>query len=228
MIFLRSTMFNAFFFLSTFLLTIPTFLVSLFAPQSIMAWARFWARLEIGAAQAICGIRMEVVGLENLPPGPAIVASRHESAFDILAWTALVPAACFVVKRELTRMPLFGWLLLGAGMISVDRKAAAAAMRGLLRGGDKAKAEGRHIVIFPEGTRADPGEFPSLQPGVAALASRLGIPVVPVTTDSGSSWGRRAFRKRPGTIHIVIHKPLPPPHAREAVMTALRATYGGP
>ncbi len=228
MIFLGSTLFNAFFFVSTFLLTVPAFLVSLFAPHTVMGWARLWARLEIGAARAICGIRMEVVGLENLPPGPAIVASRHQSAFDILAWIAIAPAACFVVKRELTQIPLFGRLILLAGMISVDRKAAAAAMRGLLRGGDAAKAAGRHIVIFPEGTRVDPDEFPPLQPGVAALAFRLGIPVVPVTTDSGASWSRRAFRKRPGTIHVVIHKPLPPPHARDTVMSALRAAYGGP
>ncbi len=227
MIVLRSIVFNLFFFGSTFLLTLPAYVVSLFAPQSIMAWARLWARLEIGAARAICGIRMEVAGLENLPAGPVLIASRHESAFDILAWIALTPAACFVVKRELIQIPLFGRLIVACGMIAVDRKAGGSAMRMLLRGGDKAKAQGRHIVIFPEGTRVDPGVFPPLQPGVAALASRLGVPVIPVTTDSGGCWSRRAFQKRPGTIHIVIHKPLAQPHGREATMTALRVVFGG-
>ena len=228
MIVLRSIVFNLFFFASTFLLTLPAYAISLFAPQSIMAWARVWARLEMGAARVICGIRMQVVGQENLPAGPVLIASRHESAFDILAWIALTPAACFVVKRELIRIPLFGRLIVACGMIPVDRKAGGSAMRTLLRGGDRAKAEGRHIVIFPEGTRVDPGVFPPLQPGVAALASRLGVPVIPVMTDSGGCWSRRAFQKRPGTIHIVIHKPLLPPHGREATMTALRVAYGGP
>src|SRR4029077_20873418 len=110
---------------------------------------------------------------------------------------ALLPAACFVVKRELCQIPLFGRCIQATGMIPVDRDAGGAAMRNLLRGGDRAKAEGRHIVIFPEGTRVDPGEHPPLHPGVAALASRTKLPVVPVMTDSGVFWGRRSFRKRP-------------------------------
>jgi 1-acyl-sn-glycerol-3-phosphate acyltransferase len=110
-------------------------------------------------------------------------------------------------------------------MISVDREAGGAAMRTLLRGGDRAKAEGRHIIIFPEGTRVDPNEHPPLQPGVAALASRTGLKVVPVMTDSGRCWGRRAFRKLPGTIRIMIQPPLAVPPRREAVLEALQAAF---
>ncbi|MSP00023.1 MAG: 1-acyl-sn-glycerol-3-phosphate acyltransferase [Acetobacteraceae bacterium] len=227
MILVRSILFNLFFFGSSVLLTIPAFAVSLIAPRQIKTWARFWARLQIAAVRVICGIRLEVSGWENLPPGPALIASRHESAFDILAWLALVPASCFVVKRELSLIPLFGRLIRVCGMISIDREAGGSAIRVLLRGGDRARAEGRYIVIFPEGTRVDPDEHPPLQPGVAALASRTGVPVVPVMTDSGLCWGRRAFHKTPGTIHIVIQKPLTGPHAREAVMAALQTAYGG-
>jgi 1-acyl-sn-glycerol-3-phosphate acyltransferase len=98
-------------------------------------------------------------------------------------------------------------------------------MRALLRGGDRAKAEGRHIIIFPEGTRVDPGDHPPLQPGVAALASRTGLQVVPVMTDSGRYWGRRAFRKSPGTIRIAVQPPLAVQTGREAVLAALRAAF---
>jgi 1-acyl-sn-glycerol-3-phosphate acyltransferase len=110
-------------------------------------------------------------------------------------------------------------------MIFVDRQAGSAAMRTLLRGADQAKAENRHIIIFPEGTRVDPGEYPPLQPGVAAVAARMQIPVVPVMTDSGRCWGRRAFRKQPGTIHIVIQPPLSVKPGRDAVLEALRAAF---
>jgi 1-acyl-sn-glycerol-3-phosphate acyltransferase len=110
-------------------------------------------------------------------------------------------------------------------MIVVDREAGGAAIRTLLRGGDHAKAEGRHIVIFPEGTRVDPDQHPPLQPGVAALASRTGLPVVPVMTDSGKFWGRRSFRKRPGTIQIVIQPPLIVNSGREALLDALWAAF---
>jgi 1-acyl-sn-glycerol-3-phosphate acyltransferase len=222
---LRSALFNMFFFASTFLLTVPAAAISLVAPNQVRAWARFWAWLQIHAVRFICGIKFDVSGWENLPPAPVVIASRHESAFDILVWIALLPAACFVVKRELSEIPLFGRCIAATGMISVDREAGASAMRTLLRGGDRAKAEGRHIVIFPEGTRCDPGETRELQPGVAALASRTRLPVVPVMTNSGTFWGRRAFRKRPGTIRIAIMPALSGNFGRDAVMDALRASF---
>jgi 1-acyl-sn-glycerol-3-phosphate acyltransferase len=225
MMVVRSALFNVFFFTSTFVLTLCAAVWGLFGPEKIMGWARLWARTQIRAARVICGIKLEVSGWENLPPAPVLIASRHESTFDILVWIAVLPAACFVVKRELGRVPLFGPCIRGAGMIFVDRRAGGTAMRTLLRGADRAKAEKRHIVIFPEGTRVDPGEYPPLQPGVAAVASRIQIPVVPVMTDSGRCWGRRAFRKQPGTIHIMIQPPLSVKPGREAVLDALRAAF---
>ena len=225
MLLLRSALFNVFFFSSTLLLTVPAAAVSFASPESVMGWARFWARIQIQAVRLICGVRLEVIGWENLPPSPVLVASRHESTFDVLVWIALVPAACFVVKRELGRIPMFGRCIDATRMISVDRKAGGAAMRALLRGGDRAKAEGRHIVIFPEGTRVDPDEHPPLQPGVAALASRGDLPLVPVMTDSGRFWGRRSFRKLPGTILMRIQPPLVVRHGREAILDALQEAF---
>lgn len=225
MMFLRSALFNLFFFASTFVLTVAAAVLSLVAPGQIMGWARFWANTQIHAVRIICGIRYEISGLENLPAPPVLIASRHESTFDVLIWIAMLPAACFVVKRELSRIPLFGRCIRVTGMISVDREAGGAAMRTLLRGGDRASADGRHIIIFPEGTRVEPGEYPPLQPGVAALASRTKLSVVPVMTNSGRFWGRHAFCKRPGTILITVQRPLAVSHRREAVLGALRVAF---
>jgi 1-acyl-sn-glycerol-3-phosphate acyltransferase len=165
---------------------------------------------------------VRLIGAANLPDsGPALIASAHQSAFDTLVWLTLVPRACYVLKQELTRIPLFGWLIPCTRMIVVDRSAGAAAIRHLLREADRAVREDRQIVIFPEGTRAPPGVRLKLQPGIAAMAARSRLPVIPVATDSGRCWSRRAFRKYPGTIRIVVHPPLPAGLPREALMTAL-------
>ena len=155
----------------------------------------------MGGARAR-GIRLQVSGLEHVGSGAALIASRHQSAFDTFVWLTLVPRCCYVLKRELLRIPLFGPLLPLSGMIAVDREGGANALRGLMREGVRAAREQRQIVIFPEGTRAEPGSLLPLQPGVAALAARTHLPVIPVVTDSGRCWGRRAFHKRPGTIHV--------------------------
>ena len=110
----------------------------------------------------------------------------------------LLPRCCYVVKQELLRIPLFGKLIIGSRMIAIDRTAGSAALRALLREGDRAVHEGRQIVIFPEGTRSEFGSVRELQTGVAALAVRTKLPIFPVATDSGRCWGRRAFHKRPG------------------------------
>jgi 1-acyl-sn-glycerol-3-phosphate acyltransferase len=126
---------------------------------------------------------------------------------------------------ELTRVPLFGQMLVAAGMIAVDRHAGMAALRGLMRDADAAVAQGRQIIIFPEGTRVAPGHSVPLQPGVAALAARTGLPVIPVATDSGVFWGRRAFRKTPGTITVAIQPPIGRGLARAELMRALEQAF---
>jgi 1-acyl-sn-glycerol-3-phosphate acyltransferase len=153
--------------------------------------------------------------------GAALIASAHQSAFDTLVWLTLLPRCCYVLKQELVRIPLFGWLIPRTGMIAVDRAGGGAALRHMLREADRAVCEDRQIVIFPEGTRAAPGERLPLQPGVAALAARTKLPVIPVATDSGHCWSRRAFHKLPGTIHVVIQPPIPPGLPRDALMALL-------
>ena len=221
--FLRSAVFNAYFFIATFLVTaIPGTIARVASPHRVLGVAQLWARIVLGGLRVICGIRFEVSGLEHLAGGGArLIASRHQSAFDTLVWLTLVPRCCYVLKQELLRIPLMGRLMMLAGMIAVDRGGGSATIRTLMREGDRAVREARQIVIFPEGTRSETGTLLPLQPGVAALAARTRLPVIPVVTDSGLYWGRRAFRKRPGTIHIRILEPIPAGLGREELMRRL-------
>jgi 1-acyl-sn-glycerol-3-phosphate acyltransferase len=223
MIILRSAVFNAVFFVSNFLFTLAASAARLISPDTVLSVVRAWSRFLVMAVRLICGIRLEVTGRENIAPGAALIASRHQSAFDTFVWFALVPRPAYVLKRELLRIPVFGGLLVTTGMIPIDREGGGSAIRALLRQADQAVRAGRQIVIFPEGTRSEPGSPRALQAGIAALASRAGLPVIPVATNSGLCWGRRAFRKRPGTIRIVIGQPIPSTADRQALLRRVEA-----
>jgi len=226
MIWLRSLLFNAWFFGVTLMMGLLGVPVRWFAPRHALWVAQSWAGLVLDGAAMLCGIHVVVIGREHLPKqGAALIASQHQSAFDTLIWLRLVPRVAYVFKAELARVPLFGSLLVPAGQIPVDRGASFSAVRSLLRGADRAKADGRQIVIFPEGTRVTPGVEAELRPGIAALAARTGLPVIPVATDSGLLWGRRAFYKMPGAIRIVIGVPIPANLSQSALIEMLRERW---
>jgi 1-acyl-sn-glycerol-3-phosphate acyltransferase len=222
MILLRSALFNVFFFGMTFILTWPATVIRLVAPQYLMGIVRLWARLALLGARVICGIHVRVTGLETIPAGAALIASAHQSAFDTFVWFSLVPKCRYVLKQELTRIPLFGGLIRAAGQIPVDRDAGASALRILLRNGVDALQSGGQVLIFPEGTRSEPGIVGPLQPGVAALAAKAKMEIIPVATDSGLCWSRKAFVKRPGTITIAVGEPIPASLPRDKIMERLR------
>ena len=224
---LRSALFNLFFIGGTALTALGAVPMLPAPPRMLRAYVRLWARGVICALRVICGIRVEVTGLEHVPPGGAIIAAKHQSAFDTVVWLVLLPEVVYVLKKELMDIPVWGWLARRCAHVAVDRKAGASALRGMVRAAQARLAEGRPIVIFPEGTRTAPGERRPYQPGVAALAAATGAPVVPVATDSGLLWGRRAFRKRPGTIHVAILPPLPAGLPRAALMNALEEAIEG-
>lgn len=223
MTWLRSALFNVFFFVFSATYSALLLPLLLLPRRWLLQPIRFWAKLIITMLRLLCGIRVRVTGREHLPAdgGPALIAAKHQSAFDTVVWLALLPDPAYVLKRELLDIPLWGWLARGTGMIAVDRLSGATAMRHLLRAGQAAAAEGRQMVIFPEGTRVAPGERRPYQPGVAALAAATGLPVLPVATDSGVFWGRRAFRKRPGVITIAVLPPLPAGLRRDALLRRL-------
>ncbi|MCB4820238.1 lysophospholipid acyltransferase family protein [Roseicella aerolata] len=211
MTWLRSLLFNLAFWTVTLVIGLLCLPLMLAPRQWMIPPMRLYARIMIGLLRVICGIRVRVEGRENLPQsGAALIAAKHQSAFDTFVWFALVPDAAYVLKRELLRVPVYGWYSWKTRQIAVDRAAGASAVRHLVKSGKEAASEGRQIVIFPEGTRVAPGQRRPIQPGIAALAAATGLPVVPVATDSGLCWGRRAFRKRPGIITIAARPPIPP------------------
>jgi 1-acyl-sn-glycerol-3-phosphate acyltransferase len=194
-------------------------------PDRLILFGRSWARVVIRMLRLICGVDVSITGLEHLPrDGPALIASVHQSAFDTAIWM-LLPRPSYVLKRELLRIPLFGRLMRPSGMIVVDRAAGAKAVRDLMRDGKRARADGRQVVIFPEGTRGKPGVPRVIQPGVAALAAAMAVPVIPVVTNSGEHWGRNAFLKHPGTIRIAIGPPLPGDLPRAQLVPAIEAAW---
>ncbi len=228
MILLRSLVFNLWFYFVTVVLALSAYVPRALTSSRVPQWAiaRTWARLTLGGLRWICGVRWEVTGREHLPPeGPALIASMHQSAFDTMIWMLLVPWPCYVLKRELVRIPVFGAMCTATDMIAVDRDAGANAIRGLLRETDRVLQDRRQIVIFPEGTRTAPGQLGELQPGIAAMARHSGLPVIPVATDSGFCWGRRAFRKRPGVIRITIRPPLQTGLPRAELMARLEQEF---
>jgi 1-acyl-sn-glycerol-3-phosphate acyltransferase len=152
-----------------------------------------------------------------------VIAAKHQSAFDTVVWLHLLPDVAYVLKKELLSIPIYGWHVRKSEMIPVDRAGGGAALRTMLRGAQKALAEGRQVVIFPEGTRTAPGQRVPYQPGVVAIAAATAAPVIPVATDSGRVWGRRAFRKQPGVIRISVLEPLPHGLPRAQLLAALEA-----
>lgn len=169
----------------------------------------------------IVGLTYEVRGRENLPAGPAIMAMKHQSAWDTMAIFVLFDDPAVVLKRELWWIPVFGWFLRRHGTIAIDRNGKAAALKKLVADAEKAKADGRPIVIFPEGTRGAVGTALPYQPGVAALYKQLNVPMVPIALNSGLYWGRRTFMKWPGKVLVQILPPIPPGVDRRKVMAQL-------
>lgn len=164
-----------------------------------------WPRLAIWAARAILGIRWQWKGKENLPDGPAIVLSKHQSAWETMFFPAYMPRElCFVYKKELHWIPFFGWGLALLRMIPIDRSKGRDAFEQVVRVGQKRIDAGRWPILFPEGTRIAPGKTGRYKMGGALLASRTNTPIIPVAHNAGECWRRKAFIKKPGLITVSI------------------------
>jgi len=220
---LRSLLFNICYVIWTFLLGL-LYLPLLAGPRRpIQIGCKVWLAGLRGMAAAIAGVHCRVEGRENLPTGPAIIAAKHQSAYDTFLFHGLLDDPVYILKRELFRIPLVGWYMKAAGMIGIDRSAGAQALRAMVKGCEDALAEGRQIVIFPEGTRVAPGQSRPYHPGVAAIYARFpDVPVVPVALNSGLLWGRKAFRKDPGTVTLRILPPMDSGLDRRHFLDALR------
>jgi 1-acyl-sn-glycerol-3-phosphate acyltransferase len=224
MTWLRSLLFNLAFWAVTLVMGLLALPLLLAPRQWLVRPMRWHAQVALALLRLFCGIRLRVEGQENLPTGgPALIAAKHQSAFDTFVWFALLPDPVYVLKKELLWLPVYGWYSWKTRQIAVDRAAGASALRRLVKSGKEAASEGRQIVIFPEGTRVAPGQRAAIQPGIAALVAATNLPVVPVATDSGLFWGRRAFRKRPGTITIAVRPAIPAGQPRAALVRQLAA-----
>jgi 1-acyl-sn-glycerol-3-phosphate acyltransferase len=193
----------------------------LLGPASWMLRAfDLWAR-GIIVLLRICDIRVEVRGRQHMPKGPALIAPKHQCMFDVFAQFAILPTSCFVTKKELMGIPWFGWYARKARMIEVDRSAGATALKTMVREAKQRFAEGRQVVIFPEGTRTAPGAAPDYKPGIAALYREIDVPVHPVATNAGVHWPAHGFIRTPGTIVFEYLEPIPPGLKRAEFMRTL-------
>lgn len=223
MTFLRSLLFNLYFYLLTTAMALAGLPLLAMPWRWTMRYSRVWTQLVLFGLKLICRLDYRIVGRDRLPEGPCLIACKHQSAWETLVLPNIaVRFASCVMKRELLFLPVFGWYLKHSGQIPIDRRGGAKALKDMLA---KAKAvieDERPIVIFPEGTRTAPGKQRPYHVGVAALYKSLKVPVVPVALNSGLFWSRQAFHKRPGTITMEFLPAIEPGLPRDAFMTELR------
>ena len=205
---LRSTLYT----LIQFVITPPYALIALatfpLPPLSRYRIISGWARLMLFLLRVICGVRYRVLGAEHIPKTPSIVLSKHQSAWETLAFQQIFPPQVWVLKKELLRIPFFGWGLAMTSPIAIDRGSGKAALKQIVKQGKDRLQQGFWIVIFPEGTRIAPGEKGKYGIGGAWLATHADAPVIPVAHNAGEFWSKDAFVKLPGTITVSIGAPI--------------------
>jgi 1-acyl-sn-glycerol-3-phosphate acyltransferase len=219
---LRSLLFFAWFFVLSVPLAILYVLLLILPRRAMLTGMSAWAHVVVASLHVLAGVRLDVRGREHIPRSPALVACKHQGWLDFVVLLTLLPDICFVMKKELMTIPVFGWLSSKAGMIPIDRSARSKALKDMLRKARERAREHRQILIFPEGTRTDPGATPDYKPGVAALYRDLDLPCTPVATNSGVHWPARGFGLTPGVAVYEFLPPIPPGLKREPFMIELQ------
>jgi 1-acyl-sn-glycerol-3-phosphate acyltransferase len=204
MILLRSTLFALVQSLATIVFSLVALLTFPFGPFTRYRIITLWNRFVISAARAICGIRFEIKGRENLPAHPVIIMAKHQSAWETIALPILFPPQSIVLKKELLSIPFFGWGLAMTSPIAINRKAGKEALKQIVVQGSARIKQGFWVMIFPEGTRVKPGEVGRYGIGGAWLATHTNTPVLPVAHNAGEVWPKHSFIKYPGTITLSI------------------------
>ncbi len=205
---------SIFYTLLQIIITLPYALIVLasfpLTPLSRYRVTSGWAHIMLFLTRVICGVRYRVLGMENIPKTPSIVLSKHQSAWETLAFQQIFPPQVWVLKKELLRIPFFGWGLAMTSPIAINRSSGKAALKQIVQQGKDRLKQGLWIVIFPEGTRVAPGKKGKYGIGGAWLATRTGVSVVPVAHNAGELWGKNSFIKRSGTITVSIGAPIDP------------------
>jgi 1-acyl-sn-glycerol-3-phosphate acyltransferase len=227
MILIRSLLLTAWIALSVLvvgILGVPFVLASRLGGAQVMT---AWARVAAFGARWICGIKFEVRGLENLPAGPVMIASKHQSMLDTIAPTLFTRLPVYVLKQELLDLPIFGWYCRKAGLIAIDRSGHMSALKAMVAQAKERFEEGRPLIIFPEGTRQVIGAVPDYKPGVAAIYMLLGVPCVPLALNTGTSWPAKGFMRYPGTVVFEFLPMIPPGLKRGPFMELLESQIEG-
>ncbi|MBW8316383.1 MAG: 1-acyl-sn-glycerol-3-phosphate acyltransferase [Thiobacillus sp.] len=182
-------------------------------PDRIYWMCARWLKLAVDGGTVILGIRNQVIGFENLPVGstaPAVLLVKHQSLWETFSMAALMPhPLAFVFKKELLKVPFFGWAMARMDMIHIDRADGARAFAKVVQQGQRLLDQGTWVIMFPEGTRIPRGEKGTYKSGGTRLAIRTGAPVIPVAVTSAKCWPRKAFIKKPGVVEFSIGKPIP-------------------
>jgi 1-acyl-sn-glycerol-3-phosphate acyltransferase len=210
LVIIRSVLLNVLFYLNMVVLMCVALPTLVLPRWGILGVVRFWARSNNWLLRIICGITVELRGLERIPPGPLLIAAKHQSLWETFALVPLFADPAFILKRELMWVPLWGWLARKARMIPVDRGARSQALAAIAAAAKIELARNRQIVIFPEGTRRPPGAEPSYKYGVVHLYAESGVPCLPIALNSGLFWPRRSIRRYPGTIVVEFLDPIAP------------------
>ena len=221
LIFLRSLVYNVllyFLLILWFIVAIPTFVMP---RAALMAIVRLWSRQNTWLLRVVCNVRVEYRGVEKIPKGPLVVASKHQSMWETFGLLPWFDQPLFILKRELTRIPFFGWYTIKAGMIAVDRSAGGRALLKMVRQASEEVRRGRQLIIFPEGTRRPPGAPPDYKPGVAQLYASCRESCLPVALNSGLFWPRRTFMRYPGTLVVEFLDPVPPGLPRDEFLVRI-------
>jgi 1-acyl-sn-glycerol-3-phosphate acyltransferase len=217
---LRSILYALIFYPATVVFVFAGIAVTVFGRKATRKLVRSWCSFSAALAKTVLDIRSDVHG--QIPEGAVLIAVKHESMFETMEMVRIADTPVIVLKRELSQIPLFGWLTRRYGVIPVDRSAGSKALREMMAAGRDAVAEGRAVIIYPEGTRVPHGATPPLRAGFAGLYRALGLPVVPVAVDSGRLWPK-GLLKQAGTIHFRIGETIPPGLKREEIEARVHA-----
>lgn len=203
---LRTLLFRLVFYGGSFFIILTVPITALFGRRAMIVHATVWSRYQRWCAKLLLGITVRTEGPR--PTRPVLYAVKHQSFFEAIDMESELGGPAITLKRELTRIPLWGYATRVYGAVAIDREGSAAMMRRLMTEGRALTAEGRSILLFPEGTRVRPGEQPPLKAGFAGLYKMLKLPVVPVAVDSGLIWPKRG-PKRPGVITYRFGEEIP-------------------
>jgi len=200
---------------------LPTLLMGLAAVKAPM---KIWIKITLFGMRYICGIKIAIEGTQNIPKGGALLASKHQSMFDVIIPWQLFSFPALILKTELSRIPIFGWYVMKLKNVAINRKDGAKALRKMLKDCAALAKQNRQILIFPEGTRVKPGASAPYKPGVAGLYKEMQVPCVPIALNSGLCWPKSGLNFQPGTITVRILPAIAPGLDKKTFMQQLQTS----